>query len=464
MTVDAIGPTLAETGVPAPALPGGGTLGKYRLDRVIGAGGMGMVWAGYDPDLERSVAIKVLLDAGEAALRTRLLREARAMARLKHPNVLVVYEVGTDANRDYIAMELVDGGDLAAWLRAKPLRADVVTALVAAGQGLAAAHDAGLIHRDFKPHNILRSLAGRVYVTDFGLARGQLDLAADVALVPATHVGDSPSAGPRAYPLDSVLDSELTQTGVLIGTPAYMAPEQFAGLVPDPRTDQFAFCVTAWEALAGARPFTGDTLDALKAAVGRGASKAPGELSSAVRAVLTRGLSAEPASRWSDMHALLAAFEHAVAPPRPRWPVLLAAVTVLAIGVTAVVLSNRGGDAPSPPTPPPTPVLQPGACVPAEEAFRDAWSPERRSKIIKLRRAPLAGAIAILDELAHQWTDAYGEACREAPTAQAHTRIACLLGVRDEVVSETEDLADEDERVDTAALGLLVASVHQCLE
>ncbi len=464
MTVDAIGPTLAETGAPAPALPGGGTLGKYRLDRVIGAGGMGMVWAGYDPDLERTVAIKVLLDAGEAVLRTRLLREAHAMARLKHPNVLVVYDVGTDANRDYIAMELVDGGDLAAWLRAKPARPAIVGALVAAGQGLAAAHDAGLIHRDFKPHNILRSTAGRVYVTDFGLARGQLDLAADVALVSPARIGDSPSTGPRAYPVDSVLDSELTQTGVLVGTPAYMAPEQFAGLVPDPRTDQFAFCVTAWEALAGARPFTGDTLDALKAAVGRGASKAPGELPSALRAILTRGLSAEPAARWPDMHALLAAIEHAVAPPRPRWPAPLAAVTVAAIGVAGLVLYDRGGAAPPPPTPPPPPVLQPGACVPAEEAFRDAWSPERRAKITGRHRRQLTGAIALLDELAHQWTDAYGAACRAAPTAQTHTRIACLLAVRDEVVNETEDLTDEDERVDVASLGLLVASVHQCTD
>src|SRR5262249_25261728 len=124
--VDAEGPTLAEkSGQPAPAAEKS-TLGKYRLDRIIGEGGMGVVWAGYDPDLERAVAIKVLRDAGDTTRRTRLLREARAMARPKHPNVLTVYEVGTDANRDFIAMDLVDGGDLAEWLKTKPARKDIL--------------------------------------------------------------------------------------------------------------------------------------------------------------------------------------------------------------------------------------------------------------------------------------------------------------------------------------------------
>src|SRR6185436_9251567 len=136
-------------GSAASDLGAGMQIGKYRLDRVLGAGGMGVVWAAYDPDLERPVAIKLLRSVDSAAtLRTRLLREARAMARLKHPNVLTVYEVGTDRNRDYIAMELIDGADLDHWLRSRPPRAEILAALLAAGRGLVAAHDVGLIHRD----------------------------------------------------------------------------------------------------------------------------------------------------------------------------------------------------------------------------------------------------------------------------------------------------------------------------
>ncbi|HEU5057914.1 MAG TPA: serine/threonine-protein kinase, partial [Kofleriaceae bacterium] len=176
MIPDPPGETRAEAGRGGVPLTAGEKVGKYRLDRVIGAGGMGVVWAAFDPDLERAVAIKLLLGgSGEATLRSRLLREARAMARLKHPNVLTVYEVGTDRNRDYIAMELVDGDSLDVWLATRPPREQVIAALLAAGQGLAAAHEAGLVHRDFKPHNVLRSRSGHVYVTDFGLARGNLE-------------------------------------------------------------------------------------------------------------------------------------------------------------------------------------------------------------------------------------------------------------------------------------------------
>jgi serine/threonine protein kinase len=198
------------------------------------------------------------------------LREARAMARLKHPNILTVYEVGTDRNRDYIAMELIDGDDLDAWLRTKPPRAEILAALFAAGRGLAAAHDAGLIHRDLKPHNILRGRDGSVYVTDFGLARGQIEDGAEVVQAPFAVTAPAIASGSHPRGVDSVLDSPLTQTGVLIGTPAYMAPEQFAGRAPDPRSDQFAFCVTAWEALTGARPFAGKNLEELRAAASAG--------------------------------------------------------------------------------------------------------------------------------------------------------------------------------------------------
>jgi serine/threonine protein kinase len=359
MTVDPSAMTEAGPGGTARAAEDAGgpvagmSIGKYRLDRVLGAGGMGVVWAAYDPDLERPVAIKLLRSVDSAAtLRTRLLREARAMARLKHPNVLTVYEVGTDRNRDYIAMELIDGADLDAWLRGKPPRAEIVAALLAAGRGLAAAHGAGLIHRDLKPHNILRGRDGGVYVTDFGLARGQIEDGPELVQGGAAQgvVGSQPRA------LDSVLDSPLTQTGVLIGTPAYMAPEQFAGRAPDPRSDQFAFCVTAWEALTGARPFAGKTLDELRAA----ASAGPGVLADVpeavlplrVRGVLARGLAPDPAARWPEMDSLLRALDAAIAPPRrSRWPAITAVVLAVVGFLTGVALYTRSHTAPAAPAP-----------------------------------------------------------------------------------------------------------------
>jgi serine/threonine protein kinase len=357
MTVDPSAVTEAGAGGdPSTALAPGASIGKYRLDRQLGAGGMGVVWAAFDPDLERAVAIKVLraVDA-VATLRTRLLREARAMARLKHPNVLTVYEVGTDRNRDYIAMELIDGGDLDAWLASKPPRAQILAALLAAGRGLAAAHDAGLIHRDLKPHNILRGRDGGVYVTDFGLARGQIEDGPEIVqgAVAATAVGSQPRA------IDSVLDSPLTQTGVLIGTPAYMAPEQFAGRAPDPRSDQFAFCVTAWEAITGARPFSGKTLEELRVAAAGGAHgiAAPPEavLPARIRSVLVRGLAPDPESRWPDMDAVLRALEAAIAPPRRSRVPMFVGITLGVVGfLTGVALYTRSRTAPQEQTPTPT--------------------------------------------------------------------------------------------------------------
>ncbi|MCW5802616.1 MAG: serine/threonine protein kinase, partial [Deltaproteobacteria bacterium] len=268
----------------------GDTINKYRLDRIIGSGGMGVVWQAFDPDLERAVALKVLHSPdGEPTLRTRLLREARAMARLKHPNVVTVYEVNTDRNRDYIAMELVEGENLDTWLGGVPPRPEIVDALFGAAKGLTAAHDAGLVHRDFKPHNVLRARDGHIYVTDFGLARGQIGKDGDELPVPIDVSGMASGSGARR-PLDSVLDSPLTQTGVLIGTPAYMAPEQFVGRAPDHRTDQFAFCVTAWEALTGARPFGGTSLAELEQSVGVGVTALAPQLPPRLRAVLQRGL------------------------------------------------------------------------------------------------------------------------------------------------------------------------------
>jgi serine/threonine protein kinase/tetratricopeptide (TPR) repeat protein len=416
------------------SLAPGAQIGKYKLGRVLGSGGMGVVWSARDPDLERDVAIKVLrrADAGPT-LRARLLREARAMARLKHPNVLTVYEVGSDGDRDYIAMELVEGASMDAWLATSPPGEDVWRALLAAGRGLAAAHDCGLVHRDFKPHNVMRSHDGRVLVTDFGLARGQGDdIKHGPAVTTAVDVGLDVTVTPQR--IDPVLSNTLTEPGSVLGTPAYMAPEQFEGAPPDPRTDQFAYCVTAWQALSGERPFSGNNIDELRRATKRGVAKVTAKLARGVRPVLTRGLAVDPEARWPDMHALLAALERTE--KRRLWR---SAIVFSVVG-TIVVFSLLGGiqwllASRSPPEPKKSPL----ACTPADEVFAEVWSPMRRTALEQRvpHNATVTGIADALDELQKAWLARYATACDAPPGPTAYARLGCLLGERDELAAFT---------------------------
>jgi len=398
---------------PAPAV--GGQIGKYEIVRPLGSGGMGVVWAARDPDLDREVAIKLLRGADASTeLRTRLLREARAMARLKHPNVLTVYEVGSDGPRDFIAMELVDGVSLDLWLRDRPPAREVWDALLAAGRGLAAAHAAGLVHRDFKPHNVLRSRDGRVLVTDFGLARGSASL--DDTLDAA---GGAPGAG------DSVLDVQLTTTGQLLGTPAYMAPEQFTGDTPDPRTDQFAFCITAWEALSGERPYRGTTIEELQRETAAGAAGKDGKLPGPVRRVLVRGLSPARAERWPDMNALLRALERARGTWRTRARVIAPA---FGLAAAALVLATRPGGH----------TTAPDACVPGDQVFATAWSPSARADLLA-KHPGATDVAALLDRSRETWLAGYAQACTRAP-AQRVAAVDCYVSRRDDVAVLVEVL------------------------
>jgi len=231
-------------------------VGRYRILGRIGQGGMGVVYRAHDPELARDVAVKLMnaesLDEGETATaRTRLIREARAMARLAHPNVIHVYDVGAVEDGVFIAMELVEGESLAAWVARAPRDwRDVLRHYVDAGRGLAAAHAAGVIHRDFKPENVLVGADGRVRVGDFGLAGAP-------ALAGAPSFDDMRSTD-AALDVGAV-EGTLTRTGALLGTPKYMAPEQEHGLVASDAGDQFSFCVALYEALYGQPPFAGTT-------------------------------------------------------------------------------------------------------------------------------------------------------------------------------------------------------------
>lgn len=432
-------------GTPTSPAPATTTIGKYRLDRILGSGGMGVVWAAFDPDLERKVAIKLLHDTGDATLRARLLREARAMARIKHPNVLTVYEVDTDANRDFIVMEIVEGTTLAQWLATRPPRAAVIEALLAAGRGLVAAHDGGLVHRDFKPSNILRDTSGHICVTDFGLARGSVDAEGELVV-----------SGAGATPTNDSLDAPLTQTGIVIGTPAYMAPEQFAGRIPDARTDQFAFCVTAWEALAGARPFVGATLPELEQAVNAGPTHLIGDLPAPVRKVLARGLAPDPDARWPDLRSALAALAASSAPRRSRRAVAYGA---LAVAVTGSLGGAMWAATRSSSSPPSSTGSAAERCVPGDQAFATAWTPERASALSNDEQG--LGLAIVLQQVRSEWIELYDAVCAAPQNTETARQLTCLRRVRDEVARETAgDLTKGSALV---AIAQLMGSVSRCV-
>ncbi|MDC0715598.1 WD40 repeat domain-containing serine/threonine protein kinase [Nannocystis bainbridge] len=283
-------------------------LGRYRLLNRVGAGGMGIVYAAYDDRLDRKLALKLIRPKlhGSASGASRILREARALARLSHPHVVHVYEVGELADqRIFVAMEFLAGPTLRAWLDGERRPWPQVLAVFRqAGEGLAAAHAQGVVHRDFKPHNAIFGADGRVRVLDFGLAQFEGSEEAGESTEPAG--GREPSRS-------------LTSTGAVLGTPAYMAPEQFAAKRGDARTDQFSFCIALYEALYGHRPFAGETLAELTDAVSSGRVSPPPKSAAVpawVHAALLRGLQSDPERRWPTMNALLAAL---AGDPAARW-------------------------------------------------------------------------------------------------------------------------------------------------
>ena len=339
-----------------PALERGATLGRYVILGLVGRGGMGEVYAAYDPELDRKVAIKLLRigRTGDDG-RVRLLREAQAIAKLSDPNVVVVYDVGTLGQQIFIAMEFVEGHTLNYWMLAgERAWSEVLKIFAEAGRGLVAAHDKGLVHRDFKPDNVMVGFDGHVRVMDFGLARNVKDdkadrsdktvVRTDGANGAAAGAEDAPRLDPRGpasssarrtpMAFDSVdidstmalaspappsprtgvpLSLDLTLTGEMLGTPAYMAPEQFRGHVTDAKTDQFSFCVALYEALYGERPFHGSSFNALSDAVLKGAVREPPpgrDVPAGIRLAVLRGLSVDPNDRWPTMKALLAELDN----------------------------------------------------------------------------------------------------------------------------------------------------------
>jgi tetratricopeptide (TPR) repeat protein/tRNA A-37 threonylcarbamoyl transferase component Bud32 len=418
----------------AEGLRRGATLGRYVVLERVGEGASAVVYAAYDPTLDRRVALKLLKRGEDEATwperRRRLLREAQAMARLSHPNVVPVFEAGEADGHVFIAMEFVRGRTLRAWLAERPRSwREVLDLFRDAGSGLAAAHAAGLVHRDFKPENVLVDGEGRARVTDFGLAR-----AGEPSASPAP--GEAPPAS-------------LTQTGAVLGTPAYMAPEQVAGRATDHRTDQFAFCVALYEALHGERPFAGDTFAEVAFAVSMGTVRPPpreARVPAWLRGVLVKGLSPSPEDRHASMGALLAALGRDPARLRRRVGLALGALAVAAL--VGGVAADRYASARQ-------------RCRGAEALLAGAWDEGRRGEV---RRAFLATGLPyaedaaasvgrVLDRFAGEWASTRVEACeatevrREQSPRLLDLRMACLHQRLVELRSLVDLLARSDPEV-----------------
>ncbi|MBL8943964.1 MAG: serine/threonine protein kinase [Myxococcales bacterium] len=377
------------------------TVSRFHLLERVGSGSMGTVYAAYDPELDRRLAIK-LLDGrrtGPAAAR-RMVTEARAMARLAHPNVVAVYEVGVHEHTVagdpvvYVAMQFIHGLTLRHWVehRNPPWR-EIVHRYLAAGRGLAAVHAEGLVHRDFKPDNAMITDDGHVAVMDFGLALAETSL--DTPVGPTTPVGPMANA-------DAIVAAQ--QTDSISGTPAYMAPELFAGIPASERSDQFAFCVALFEALWGHRPFAGTTLGELVANLELGRMRRPEHMRGVpadVLRALVRGLDVDPRRRFASMHALLAAIERAAGRSRRR-TLAWGAGGLGAVGLLAWAAR-----------PPATP-----ACDPADAIAR-VWNDAARAQIHDaLARAQAAGADDLeariasgVDTWSQGWAAAFLEVC-----------------------------------------------------
>ncbi len=417
------------------------TIGRYRLLQLLGRGGMGEVYAAHDPELDRRVAIKILRAdvRNPDAHRARFMREAQAVARLNHPNVVGIYDVGNAGGRIFLAMELVEGETLARWLAAGPRAVPEILSLFAqAGRGLQAAHQAGIVHRDFKPQNVMLGRDGAARVMDFGLAA---------------------SAEP------SPDEPRLTVAGSLLGTPHYMSPEQLLGNRADPRADQFSFCVALWEALHGALPFPGHTWLDLRASVLEGRPR-PGPLARRVprpvQAALLRGLARRREDRFASMADLLAALSR---PPQAakRRSLALAGGVVAVAAVVAGLTAARAR------------LRRAAACDPASQ-LAGGWSPAPDD----LARASVSQAFAAaagdvpdaparfrrlaeaLDDDARRWSALWRETCEARSTSADDDRasdlaMACLDRHRRELRALSTVLAQADAQVARRAMAGVAA-------
>jgi tetratricopeptide (TPR) repeat protein/predicted Ser/Thr protein kinase len=470
-------------------LPRGASVGRYIVVERVAQGGMGVVYKAYDPELARQVALKLMRvgrSGRSARARARLVREAQAMAQLSHPNVIAVHDVGTWDEHVFIAMEFVDGQTLRQWSKIRRSIDEIVEVFLAAGRGLAAAHAVGLVHRDFKPDNVIMGSDGRVRVLDFGLARpaahaspeARMEATSEATSEVSDDAWDSlaaPGATSNAWPEASAsegtsergfLDSPLTAAGTIAGTPGYMAPEQYLGNATDARVDQFAFCAALYEALHGQRPFPGKTVEEIGHRTLDGRIEPPpadSKVPAWLHALLLRGLAVDPAARHASMAALLAALERGRGRRGQRVRVAaIAAVATIAsamIAGGAIALGERDA------------VL----CQGGEARVAEVWNTEVAAS---LRTAFLAsgrphaedtfGRVAAeLDGYGQAWTRMHAGACEathvrgEQSETMLDLRMSCLEQRLGAMRAATRVLGSAGEGMSASAVDRALGAVRQ---
>lgn len=429
---------------PSTELLSGDVVGRYVILERLGAGGMGVVYAAYDPELDRKVAIKLLHEHERASFdstadpaQRRLLREAQAMARLDHVNVVSVHDVGEFSGGVYVAMELIDGETLGVWLaRERPPWQEILQRFLDAAAGLSAAHAKGLIHRDFKPDNVMVSAEGRVRVMDFGLAR-EVELHESE---PAEILTESRS-GRRE------LATPLTEAGSLMGTPAYMAPEQHLREEVGPASDQFSFCVALWQAVYGQHPFGGGSRIELVLRVVQGEVLDPGTTSvpSWLQVVLERGLSRDAGARFDSMDSLCEAVNHGLQRARRR-PIWAGLGALLIAGAGGMVLDRAGAE------------QRVADCAETGREILQTWSPQARESLmtsvggvgVSYAADTAARTVSQLDDWVATWTAYREESCRadrvrgDTEPVLAERGVECFEERRFQLDLLLENLAEPD--------------------
>ena len=411
--------------------PGASFAERYTVERELGRGGMGAVYLAVDRKLGRKVALKVARGRVAEVELARLRQEATVMAGLSHPGIVTVFEAGVDGDDVYLALEFVPGGTLRDWLDAEPRPwRDVVTMFSAIARALAAAHAAGVVHRDFKPHNVLLDLRGRPRVADFGLAR-------------------RPSEPPTLdLPVLSSA-STLTVSGSVIGTPAYMSPEQAHGRDATPASDQFSFFVSLYEAVAGRRPFEGKSLQAVLDAIEAGPPSTVPNAPRTLAAVVRRGLHADPEQRHADMTVVAQALDHILHARRRRVRTATVSVALVA-ALGAGWMSRTQTDAP---------------CLPEDltDAVDGVWTAERRAGVLSTAGAD---AVAVLDAHRDALHDARVRACEAHRVAQTLSdtdfalRSSCIARLEGRLAGLGDDLATTPSPA--ASVEALLASPDTC--
>lgn len=438
---------LASETHPAPLEPDSPS-GRFILLEELGSGGMGTVYRAYDPRLHREIAIKrlhphIVEKTGVA----RLLREARAMAQLSHPGVVEVYSVEVVEEQISLVMQYVPGTTLRVWQNRRPGARAVLEAYVAAGQGLAAAHALGIVHRDFKPANVLLDQEGRVKVTDFGLAR--------LGTEAKTSLGSSRDMLSTVGSDDDleVPDASLTRDPARLGTPSYMAPEQHDGQPATAASDQYAFCVSLWQALSGRKPFVGSRR-AMVEAKRHGPPPFPAgtDVPSRVRKALRRGLAPDPASRWPSMKALLAELQ-TMSGGSTRWVPLGLGVGLVG-ALAAIALPEH---------------LATHPCDQSEERLASVWNDERRNvleRAFSRSEAPAASSTwsrvqERIETYAETWTAQHGSFCRATHVEHRLSpwaldlRMTCLTRARGALEGTLEALETAEASVVSDAVDLV---------